>query len=341
MKNNLGYTIHILSLTTVLSLLTLVTIVTAQESKVPAKKPLDPKIAYDRTTNLLSIDAQQISLKKILEEVSKKAHVIIHSPNEELLQQQISIELTKQPLEQALKELLKEFNSMFFYAWAGDSNKNILRRELVKVTLLSQKASVSSKESTPAPDHRGGGLSGRKPFVAKEIVSALKEAGRKEREKAVAALLERLNDKNASSRDQAIEALKELAPEAAIVPFVKLMQDQNENRQLRLSAAAALEEIGDERVIDPFMWAFTSEPMLRNFAAKGMARIGGAGIGFLFEVLYRGDSSLRQTSAVAIAFQGDEQAKAALKEVITTGQVPAEEIPKDVFDELDSANREK
>ena len=36
-----------------------------------------------------------------------------------------------------------------------------------------------------------------------------------------------------------------------------------------------------------------------------------------------------------------EQAKAALKEVITTGQVPAEGIPKDVFDELDSANREK
>jgi HEAT repeat protein len=138
-----------------------------------------------------------------------------------------------------------------------------------------------------------------------------------------------------------VEALKELAPEAAIVPFVKLMQDQNENRQLRLSAAMALEDIGDQRVIDPFMWAFANDPFIRGTAANGLARIGGTGVGFLFEVLYRGDSSLRQASATAIAFQGDEQAKAALKEVITTGQVPAEGIPKDVFDELDSANQEK
>ena len=74
---------------------------------------------------------------------------------------------------------------------------------------------------------------------------------------------------------------------------------------------------------------------MRDSATFGLARIGGdTGLGFLLRVLRSRDIDLQQSAATALAFWGDKQARAALKQVVAEGQLEKETTPQNVMEEI-------
>jgi hypothetical protein len=299
------------------------------------------EIQYDPVSDQLSIRADRTSLQAVLQEISQIARVSIDAPKEQLLSEELSIEMKDLSVEQALRQLLQEFNSAFLYSPAIDPQRETTPLRLVKVILLSRKASGPTVERQSGTDPRpavGPGAALLRAVIdndslsAKALVQALREpAEDKEREKAVGALLETLSDKNFPSHYDAIAALHQLAPEKAVAVLANLLL--GDDQEMRVIAATGLGQMGDERAIHPLMSALTGDdPLTRQVAANSIARIGGQGAtDALFQTYLAGDQGLKQAVAGAVAFQADEKSQQALALVIAGGPVPAGTTAQDVI----------
>jgi hypothetical protein len=280
-------------------------------------------------------------LQEVLQEISQIARVSIDAPKEVLLSEELSVEMKDLSVEQALRQLLQGFNSAFLYSPAVEPHRGTTPLRLVKVILLSRKASRQTVERQSGPDPQPAVDPGaallravidNNSLLAKALVEALREPGtEREREKAVEALLETLSDKNFPSHYDAMAALHQLAPEKTLAALANLLQ--GDDQEMRVIAATGLGRMGDERAIHPLISALTGNDLLtRQVAADSLARVGGErATDALFQAYIAGDPGLKQAVAGAVAFHADEKSQTALAHVIAGGPVPAGMTPQDVI----------
>lgn len=301
--------------TVVFYVVTLGSVMAAESLSAPSTPPPILEVVYDHEAALLSILARQTPLDKVLQEISKRAHLSISSPNQELLREPISVEIKRLSLEQALKKLLEGFNSAFVYTAGSETRDATTTPRLTKIRLFifSRKASIS-------PEAPG------------------KSAKKEEKEKTAEALLASLTNKDSRARHDTIAALKDLAPEQAVDALASWLPETDQ--QKRVIAATGLGGIGGEQAIDVLSSALIeSEPLTRQFVANSLAQIGGEGAtATLFEAYREGDSGLGRAVATAILSYGDERSQAALARLITGGAVPQGGTAQDVI--ADSLRRE-
>jgi len=323
--------VHLLPLTVLISL-------SVCGVSVAAEPQGSLAVVYDRQNDVLSVEAHEVSLGRVLHEVSSKTSVTIDSQNKELLRERVSVAIQRLPLERALSQLLAGYNSASSYASAPPEQVKASSSNLRvdKVLVLSKKQAASGDEalaatgpgSRPATGHHAGlgAPAQSRSADAASTVRALKESGVSgDRDRAVADLLGLVAARDAAARQEAMMALTDLAPERAVQPLMDILQDRSEDPQSRMRAAALLGQIGDPKAVDVLIRVFgDGERNVQQAAAGGLARIGGdRSVQFLLRVFSTNDRQLHQTVATALAFHGDDHAKAALAQAISQSQVPA------------------
>jgi hypothetical protein len=315
MTKNLRYGYRVFCLTIIVYVITLGPVVAAENLSAPSTTPPMLEVGYDHKTDLFSILARQTPLDKVLQEISKRAHLTIDSPNQELLREPISVEIKWLSLEQALKKLLEGFNAAFVYTAGSETREDTTTPRLakIKIFIFSRKASMS-------------------PEALEEL------AQKEEKGKTVEAILASLNDKDPRARHDTIAALKDLAPEQAVSALANWLPEIDQKK--RVVAAIGLGSIGGEQAIDVLSSALReSEPLTRQFVANSLAQIGGErAMATLFDAYRDGDSGLGRAVATAIVSYGDERSQAALARLITGGTVPRDGTAQDVI--ADSLHRE-
>ncbi len=281
-----------------------------------AQGTLDLEMEYDRATDLLSIRARQIPLNTLLQEIAKKSGLTVESRKEELLRESVSVEMKALPLEQALRQLLREFNSALLYSNASAIRGAVPATRLVGVVLLSKKERAASQESlAPSGDPGTNRIASVDPA--------------REKEKTTEALLRSLESfAGAESADfsaylRALNSLKDVAPERVVDPLVNLLL-RSQSRQIRVHAASTLGEIADRSAIDPLAWAFRNDEdrLAQQAAMYSLVRIGGErALEPVFRAFGEGNSDLQQAIALALARKGDEKARERLAAIIASGRV--------------------
>ena len=94
-------------------------------------------IVYDQATNLVSIKSLDAPLSAVLQQIAVKTRLTLTLPKQ-VLDERVSIELNRLPLEEALTRLLAGFNSALVYDGASTPR-------LAKVIVLSRKTGGSSE----------------------------------------------------------------------------------------------------------------------------------------------------------------------------------------------------
>jgi hypothetical protein len=292
------------------------------------------EVQYDPVTDRLSIRADQTPLREVLREILQRVPVSIRVPDERLLSEVISVEVKSLPMEQALRRLFQEFDSVFLYSPAVEPQRGTNPPRVDKVILSSRKpggqtvARQSGTDPRPATDPGGAALLRAVTNNNSALAAARAE---RERGKTLEALLATLSDKNSSAQYDAIAALHQLAPEKAVGTLANLLQ--GDDREMRVVAATGLGQVGDERAIYPLITALTgNDPLTRQVAANSLARIGGQrATDALAHAYLGGDQRLKDAVAGAIAFHADEKSQQALVLVIAGGPVPADTTPQAVI----------
>ena len=269
--------------------------VAAEHLPTPAAKPSTREVAYDQSTGLISIQAHQVSLDVVLQELSRKAALHIIPLYKDLLREQVSIEMDHLPLEQALKKLVGEFNSIFLYASTIDSLKNTITPRLVKVILAARQTTMpleARPDSAIEQEEEHAGEPSLKTLAADEI----------------------------PTRPDAHAALQDLAPETAGAVLESWLQGNDQ--QLRVFAAARLGEVGDDRAIKALSSTLAEDDsLIGQIAANSLAQIGGEEARRTLIAAYlTGDDRRKQAAATAIASYGDAMSQQALASLLGGGQ---------------------
>jgi len=102
------------------------------------------EVTYDAGTDLLSIQAHGVALRRVIQKITKKTNLTLKSLKEDLLEEPVSLEVTKLSVEHAMKKLLQGFNSVFLYSPAPATKQISDTYQLVRVFLLSKKENVQS-----------------------------------------------------------------------------------------------------------------------------------------------------------------------------------------------------
>ena len=296
----------------------------AQNVTGSSQKPSVLEVQYDPSTDRLSIRADRTPLRDVLREISQRSPVSVRAPDERLLGEELSVEVTNLPVEQALRRLFQGFDSVFFYSPAGEPHQGTRLSRVDKVILFSRKAGSQTAARQSGTDPRPAVSPGAELLQATRL-RALREPGAdRERGKALEALLATLSDKNSSSQYDAIAALHQLAPEKALGALANLLQGNDP--EMRVIAATGLGQMGDERAIASLITALTANDSLtRQVAANSLARIGGQrATDALYHAYLGGDQKLKQAVAGAVAFNADEESQEALAPVIAGGPVPSD-----------------
>jgi hypothetical protein len=85
MTKNLRYGYRVFCLTIIVYVIARGPVVAAENLSAPSTTPPMLEVVYDHETALVSILARQTPLDKVLQEISKRAHLTIDSPNPSVL----------------------------------------------------------------------------------------------------------------------------------------------------------------------------------------------------------------------------------------------------------------
>lgn len=146
-------------------------------------------------------------------------------------------------------------------------------------------------------------------------------------------LIKTLQDKKASKRHLAAEALGEIGDPKALEPLIDVLKDKK--RILRRNAARALGNIGDTRAIDPLIKTLEDENLnVRRDAALALGEIGGPRAGeALVKVVESRDGNT--AALVALGKTGDPRAVEPLVKVVLEGR--KENSEQSILDEVNNA----
>ena len=269
--------------------------------------------------------------------------------DEELLQSEISADIPLQPVEEALRGLLSDFNTLLFYTEVTDPNTQTAVPMLAAIKVVSKKpegAGSSGLTVWRAPEEQTH--SDPKPndnvatkYDLARLFQGLKQSGsEKERQRIIESLIGLLPETAADRDHQAfadiLTNLKEHAPDQAVVPLVGFLRQTEENRVFRAMAARTLGEIGGDYAVEPLIEAFhDSNPLVQTNAAGSLARLRNErGLQALLNVFNGDDQFLQQSVATTLAVSGNPQAQQALNQLIAAGKLATGTVAKDAMDML-------
>ncbi|MBI4628440.1 MAG: HEAT repeat domain-containing protein [Candidatus Rokubacteria bacterium] len=342
---------RVFSLSVIFLLVTNGAVVVAEDVPGASPAPFVLEVLYDHATDELSIRAHQAPLEAVLAEIARKTRLSLELPSEESFGEQISVELDRLSVENALKTLLRGFNWVFSYAPAGTGNdEEISTPALAKAVVLSKKvaklleprgpkeessletksrhyAQLDLADVTQVIRH----LVNEGPAAVKAVVDALREPAREqERERIIEALLGQLDNEEVPPPDGVIVALRELALDRAIDALVAQLQETNP--RLQANAAATLGRLQDERAVEPLSWALNAtHTEARRAVATSLSLIGGPrAMGVLLDAYQAGDNTLRYPVWLAIVSHGDAQSQHSLRRLIAAGHAPPEPTARTV-----------
>ena len=320
----------------------------ASQSEIPSsKKPVSLSVHYERSTDRIAVNASRAPLAKVFELVGKQVPIALEAADEELLQSEISTDIPLQPVEEALRALLSDFNTLLFYTEVTDPNTQTAVPMLAAIKVVSKKpegAGSSGLTVWRAPEEQTH--SDPKPndsiatkYDLAKLFQALKQpSSEKEKQRIIESLIGLLPETAAERDHQAfadiLTNLKEHAPDQAVVPLVGLLRQTEENRVFRAMAAMALGEVGNDYAVEPLIGAFhDSDPLVQANAAMGLARLRNErGLQTLLNVFNGDNQSLQQSVATTLAVSGNPQARQALNKLIAAGKLAAETVPPDTTD---------
>ena len=279
----------------------------AQAEALP--EPLVLEVVYDSPTDVISVKSRGTPLGAVLREISRKTRLAVSLPKE-VLDERITVELSRVPLEHALKRLLEGANSTFVYDLAGDASSQARKARLVKVVVLSKK-----KRPGDRPDHS---------------LSSQLASDQGERQEIVDALLGRLDNGGFPPDDGVLAALRELAPEQVTEALVHRLRASD--AQTRVLAAAALGRLAQEGAIESLLSLLAEDDgATRQVAATSLALTGGAkATDSLLRAYAAGSNAMRYAIAVAIASHGDAHAQTALASLAAAGPAPRQPTAQEV-----------
>ena len=204
---------------TVIVLMTLVIftgVATAQDPSAASDAPPSLSVVYYPSADLVSIESHDTPLRRILNQISRPVFLTVHLL-EPIPNRLVSVQIDQLPLKDALRQLLGETGFTITYVSGAD---------VVSAVLRNQSEEVS------------------------QTAAALKQIGSDaERAWAVESLFVLATDQHSSTRRAAVRALQILAPEHAVIPLIAMLD--TDDTQMRLTAAAELAALGDERAVNP------------------------------------------------------------------------------------------
>ncbi len=316
-------------------------VVVAESRSSPLAKSFVLKVVYDPATDVISVKSREAPLDAVLREISRRTHLTMSLPKG-VLDERISVEFNRLPLEHALKRLLEGANSTFIYDVAGDAPSDARRPRLVKVVVFSKKVTRAPEKTLPreattsgtTPSDRPDFLSDQGETLrallrggseAKEIVNALRQPAKdQEREEIIEALLRRLDNGRFPSDDGVLAALKDLAPERATEALVNRLQTPD--TRTRVLAAASLGRLAEQGAVEPLLSLLAEDDAAtRQVAATSLALIGGErAMDSLLRDYVAGSNAMRYAIAVAIASHGDAESQTVLANLAAAGLAPRE-----------------
>ncbi len=326
------------------------------ESRSPVQ-PVSLSIHYERSTDRIAVNASHAPLGKVLELITKSVPIDLEVQDPQLLEVEVSTEIPLQPFEEALKELLNDFNTLSFYYQVEDSGTKTDRPVLAKIKIISKKEESALASRTgndglkiwrqenpsdeKAQTERQADQNISSKYDLDRLFDALKKPGsEKEKQRIIESLIGLLPEAAADRDHQAfadiLSNLKEQAPDQAVVPLVGLLRQTEENRVFRAMAARTLGEIGGDYAVEPLIEAFhDSNPLVQTNAARSLARLRNErGLQALLNVFNGGDQLLQQSVATTLAVSGNPQARQALNQLIAAGKLATGTVSKDVMDML-------
>jgi hypothetical protein len=233
--------------------------------------------------NLLTVRAENIALEEVLAEIANQASIKIsfHGP----AKQSVRMEFSDLPLEEGLRRLTKNFNSVFVYGPVSGGNTGSRIEEVI--IYAKSDTGLPNKPIVMVPERaKGTSLEKRsgEGFPTRDEES-LPSFNQGQQEHVVGAQLDPenaravvdlgkilLNEEDEDAKVMAAERMGDLGNEMALVPLMHALGDKSPT--VRKSAADALSRIGGEHVKKALERSLTHEnPDLRESAAEILERI--------------------------------------------------------------------
>ena len=89
-------------------------------AKTNAEALQQQRISYNPTNDLMTVQVEQISLKAVLSRIALLSGIEISM--DPRVEHEVSAEINSQPLEEGIKQLVRDLNSVFLYSEPGETN---------------------------------------------------------------------------------------------------------------------------------------------------------------------------------------------------------------------------
>ncbi len=259
--------------------------------------------------NLLTVNAKNVSLKDLLQEISRQSGLSVVGYGS--LDEKITIEFHNLSLDEGMRLILRHHSFALAYAQQtpGERHSTVPG----KVWIFSKAEKGYSTKTTVAHGNRRRGSPKVVPPDIRNLQVALMSEDSSEREDAVDALGESwrpeaieplrlaLEDPDEDVREAAVEALEEIGGDEAAQALAIALED--EDSWVREEAVEALGEIGGDEAAQALAIALRDEDSsIREEAVEALGEIGGeTAIDLLKQALADEDESIRETAAEMLA----------------------------------------
>jgi hypothetical protein len=209
----------------------------------------DPAFFVRVEEGFLTVRLENISLKRVLEEIANQAwiRIVFFGTGDE----SVTFEFSDIPLEKGLRRIIGDRNHVFIY---GQGRLSDVEAGIREVRIF--------------PDYGDGRTGSDKPTVIAPNLEALEE-------NSLETLIRDLEDHDPLVREEIVGRLSEFRDERAFQELTRLLLN-DEDEDVRASAAKALGSAGNERAIAPLAEALKDqEAWVRENAVDALGRIGG------------------------------------------------------------------
>jgi len=205
--------------------------------------------------NLLSVNASNVPLKKMMNEIMNQTSIKITLPPEE--NNTLSANFNNQPLEEGLKWLMRDYDTVFIYG-AVPGNPP----EIQQIIIYSKNDNNSNnRPGINAPET--GNHQRVFPGDMKNTHSNLPIA--------------RIDSKDLPDSKPTEREIKNPEMDSSIIPLSRIVSDQGQGD--RVTAIRKLGDLGDENALVPLVMALRdTDPQVRESAMDGLSRLGGVNV---------------------------------------------------------------
>jgi len=241
----------------------------------------DGSILVAFADDLLTVNVKDMSLKELLQEVSRQSGLAIMT--DASIAERMTIQFDKLPFDEGMRRIVRHQNVVLRYAQHEDEESQSAPPRLIELWILPKRNENSTIQTSQVdgsqPEDPGqealrslqlrAALSSERPRARRKAVEALGESGDLE---AIAPLRLALDDADKGVREAAVTALANIGGDEAVESLDVAVQD--EDFWVRKETVRALGKIGGERAALLLAQALTDEDeFIRDDAAEALEEL--------------------------------------------------------------------